>query len=197
MKKEIYTTWAPATTNASKAMISLLSCLESGKNAWIEIRKNGEQSIPIKKKNPELDNPFNWVMQFGVPRDTEAMEKHHYFNETERDLTYNWIACFGELKAVEEYQQHGTITKELFKGCGICHPVRIEDANYYRKNIVGDDYHYEYWMNYWRPKDNIPYWVVDDSIGDVFTICFTNEHVDKAESIRKAAQFMADYADTL
>ena len=192
---KVYTTWTEATKSASKAMMGLISCIESGRNAWIEIRKNGEQEYPIKIKNPALDNPFNWEMLYGVPRDEKEMMSHNFFNETEKDLTYNWIACFGEEKAIKEYQNNGTITKELFTGTGICHPVRIKDANFYRKNILGDDYEYGYWATYWKPKKGIPYLVVDESIGYVFTICFTNEAVDKAEAIRKAAQFMLKYAD--
>lgn len=195
---KVYTTWTEATNNASKAMIGLLSCIESGRNAWIEIRKNGEQSYPIKIKNPALDNPFNWEMSYGIPRNENDMLNHSYFNETERDLTYNWMACFGEKKAIEEYQKNGTISKELFNGTGICHPVRIKDANFYRKNIIGDNYEYGYWVTYWKPKKNIPYWIVDESIGDVFTICFNDDIiVDKAEAIRKAAEFMLAYANEI
>lgn len=93
---------------------------------------------------------------------------YKYFNDTEKDLTYNWIACFGS-----------------------------EDANYYRKNIIGDNYNYNYWTTYWRPRTNIPYWIVDDNVGDVFTICFNDEVVDKAKTIKKTAQFMMEYADKI
>ena len=60
------TTWTQATTNPSEIMLGLVSCLESGKNAWIEIRKNGDQAYPVMKKNPALENPFNWEMNFVV-----------------------------------------------------------------------------------------------------------------------------------
>mgnify|MGYP001635344188 CR=1 FL=1 len=194
---KVYTTWTEATNNASKAMMGLISCIESGRNAWIEVRKNGEQSYPIKIKNPALENPFNWEMNYGIPRNEKDLHNYNYFNETERDLTYNWIACFGEKKAIEEYQNNGIISKELFNGIGICHPVRIKDANFYRKNILGDNYEYGYWTTYWKPKNNIPYWVVDESIGNVFTICFNDEIVDKAEAVRKSAQFMMKYANKI
>lgn len=192
---KVYTTWSEATTNANKAMMQLVSCIESGKNAWIEIRKNGEQEYPIKKKNPELDNPFNWDMMYGAPRNESEMMNYKYFNDTQKDLTYNWTACFGEKNAIKEYQSNGKITKELFNGMGICHPVRIKDANFYRKNIVGDNYEYGYWVTYWKPKKNIPYWIVDDSIGEVFTICFNEEAVNKKEAIKRAAQFIMEYAN--
>lgn len=195
---KVYTTWTEATNNANKAMMGLISCVDSGRNAWIEVRKNGEQEHPIKKKNPELDNPFNWEMAYGVPRNEKEMMNHNYFNDTEKDLTYNWTACFGEKEAIKEYQNNGTITKELFNGIGVCHPVRIKDVVFYRRNIVGENnYEYDYWTTYWKPKKEIPYWVVDDSIGDVFTICFDDKEVDKADAIRKAALFMLEYADSI
>ena len=103
---KVYTTWAEATNNASKAMMGLISCIESGKNAWIEVRRNGDQAYPIKIKNPALDDPYNWEMNYGVPKNENDFLNDHYFNETEKDLTYNWIACFGEKEAIEEYQKN-------------------------------------------------------------------------------------------
>ena len=194
--KETYANWTEATNNPNKAIIGLVSCLESGKNAWIEIRKNGEQDYPLKIKNPALENPFNWEMMYGVPRNEKEMMNHKYFNDTEKDLTYNWTACYGEAKAIEEYQKNGTITKEMFNGMGICHPVRIKDANFYRKNILGDNYEYGYWVTYWRAKKDIPYYIVDESIGNVFTICYNDELCDRSEAMKKAAQFMMKYAET-
>ena len=194
--KETYTNWTEATNNPNKAIIGLVSCLESGKNAWIEIRKNGEQDYPLKIKNPALENPFNWEMMYGVPRNEKEMMNHKYFNDTEKDLTYNWTACYGEAKAIEEYQKNGTITKEMFNGMGICHPVRIKDANFYRKNILGDNYEYGYWVTYWRAKKDIPYYIVDESVGNVFTICYNDELCDRSEAMKKAAQFMMEYAET-
>ena len=194
--KETYANWTEATNNPNKAIIGLVSCLESGKNAWIEIRKNGEQDYPLKIKNPALENPFNWEMMYGVPRNEKEMMNHKYFNDTEKDLTYNWTACYGEAKAIEEYQKNGTITKEMFNGMGICHPVRIKDANFYRKNILGDNYEYGYWVTYWRAKKDIPYYIVDESIGNVFTICYNDELCDRSEAMKRAAQFMMKYAET-
>lgn len=194
---EVYTSWTKATTNANVAMIGLMSCIESGHNAWIEIRKNGEQSFPIKIKNPKLENPFNWTMSYGVPRNEYDLLNYNYFNDTEKDLTFNWIACYGERNSIYEYQKNGIISEGMFQGKGICHPVKIKDANFYRKNILGDNYKYDYWVTHWKPKDNIAYWVVDESIGDVFTICFDNKTINKSESIKKAAQFLMVYANRL
>ena len=192
---KVYTNWTVATNNASRAMMGLISCAESGKNAWIEARKNGDQAYPIMIKNPELDNPFNWQASYGVPRNEAELLSKKYFNETEKDLTYNWVACFGEEEAMRDYQINGIISEKMFLGIGTCHPVRIKDANFYRKNILKDNYEYDYWVTHWKPKDNIPYFVVDKSIGDVFTICYDNDTVCKAEVIKKAAMFLMDYAN--
>lgn len=194
---EIYTNWTTATVNPYEAVMGLLSCLNAGKNAWIERRPNGSQGLPIMKKNPELDNPFNWEMLYGAPRNEEEMKKHNYFNETEKDMTYNWTACFGEKEAIEEYQKSRTVTEGMFKGIGICHPVRIEDADYYRKEILKDGYKHGYWVTWWKPKDSIPRYVVDDSIRDVFVICYNDGPVNKKAAAENAARFLMDYADTL
>lgn len=58
-------------------------------------------------------------------------------------------------------------------------------------------YEYGYWVTFWKPKDDIPYWIADENIGDVFTICFNDEAVDKKEAVRRAAQFMMEYAEKI
>ncbi len=191
----ICTNWTEATNNPSKAMLGLISCLESGYNAWIELRKNGEQDYPIKIKNPMLDNPFNWTMSYGVPRNEKDMMNYNYFNDTEKDLTYNWVACFGKEESIIQYQEHGLITKDLCLGMGRCHPVRIKDANKYRIEIIGDNYQYNYWVTYWKPSESIQYWAVDETQGDVFTICYNNEEYDKSAAMKKAADFLYQYSN--
>lgn len=195
-EKKVSTNWTSATTEPEKALLGLVSCLEAGKNAWIEIRKNGDQAFPIMKSNPKLDNPFNWEMMYGTPRNIIELEKHKYFNETEKDLTYNWTCCYGEAAAIEEYQKTGKISAGMFKGIGIGHPVKIQDVNAYRKQI-GKPCDHSYWATFWKPKEGISYKIVDESIGDVFTICFDEEPVDKIEALRKAGRFLQDYADYL
>lgn len=192
---KIHTDWSEATTNVNKAMMALLSCLETGKNAWIELRKNGDQAYPVRRRNPALDDPFNWTMAYGVPKMNDG--DHVYFNDTERDLTENWIATFGTEEAVVAYRKDRTISKDLFRGIGLEYPVRIADANRYRREIKGDGYEYGYWRVCWKPKVGIPYWVADGSVGDVFTVCYTDEPVDRKTAVRRAAEFLADYAERL
>lgn len=145
----VHTGWMPATTDPTEAMLGLTSCLQAGLNAWIETRKNGDQKFPIVMKNPALDNPFNWTMSYGTVRDNDDLEKYRYFNDTERDLTYNWTAGFGDLWAITEYRQTGAIREGLLKGAGICFPIRIADAERYRREIARDNYaNYHYFVTY-------------------------------------------------
>lgn len=197
MEHNVYTGWTHATKDINEAILGLVSCMEAGYNAWIERRANGDQEFPIMKVNPELDNPFNWVMAYGAPRNEEAMEEHEYLNATEKDLTYNWTACFGDHAAVEEYKKTGKIMEGLIHGTGEQVAVRIEDADRYRREITGDGYTYGYYVTYWKPKDGISTRVVDDSIGDVFTVCYTKGPVDRKTALEKAAAFLLDYAATL
>ena len=89
-----HTGWRKATTDPNEAMIGLVSCLECGYNAWIELRANGDQELPVMKKNPVLDDPFNWVLYYETMAGQKELETHPYFNDTEKDLTHNWIAAF-------------------------------------------------------------------------------------------------------
>lgn len=192
---EVNTSWTHATTNVSKAMIGLVSCLEAGKNAWIEVRKNGDQKYPIMRVNPLLDDPFNWTMNYGTIRNEKELEKHQFINETEKDLTYNWTSVFSTKDAIEEYKKNRTVTKELIFDGGICCPVRIEDANAYRRDVVHDNCDYRYWMTFWKPKDGIPTYVVDDNVDDVFVVCYSDSPVNKKEAAKYAALFFKGYAD--
>jgi hypothetical protein len=188
-----YTNWTNATTDINKAMIGLISCLDAGYNAWIEIQTNGNQDYPIRIKNPELDKPENWTGSIGIPRPTGNFIDEKFFNETEKDLTQNWIALFGDKEAADNYYKTGVVSKAQLKGMGYCHAVKISDANKLRT----DGYEYGYWAERWKPRDNIPYWVVDKSIDKVFVICYNKESVNRADSLIKAGEFLIEYANTL
>lgn len=194
---KIKTSWTRATTNPNEAMIALTACLASGKNAWIEVLKNGDQEFPIMKKNPALEDPFNWTMSYGEPRNEQQLKETSFFNEIEKDLTYNWTSCYGTKEAAEEYQKNGRIMEGLILGGETECPVRIEDANRYRKEITGDNYKYNYWVTRWKAKDGIPYYIVDEDIGDVFTICYKNEPVNIKEALTKVAHYLLAYKKIL
>lgn len=184
-----YTSWTEATISPWQALIGLTSCLNSGKNAWIEIQKNGEQDYPVKIKNPALNNPFNWTMMYGLPRNEKQMSEHPYYNETEKDLTYNWEAAFATKESAEEYITTGKPTKGLLKGMGTCIPVKIKDL----ESIRDDGYKYGAWITFWKPKDEIPYWI-PDKIDKVYVVCFNDEPYDKENALVKAANFLLEIA---
>ena len=179
------TNWTTATTSPTEAMLGLLSCLESGRNCWIEIQENGKQDYPIKEKNPALNDPFNWTMSYGVPRSKKYMAGRHYFNETERDLTENWSATFAEENASKIYIETGKATKGLLKSMGVCTPVRNKDLETLRE----DGYKYGYWVTIWKPKDNVPYWI-PAKINFVFVICSNDEKPEKDRILKKCAEFL-------
>lgn len=195
MNNKVLTNWTQATTNLTKALMGLTACIENGNNAWIEIRKNGDQEFPIKKKNPLLDNPFNWTSYVGVPKNEKELSEKTYFNKTEEDLTYNWTSAFGTKDAIKAYQDSNKLSKDLLLSGGINHPIKICDAQKIRSQT--DNYEYGYWVYYWKPKDNIPYLITDDEISEVFTVCYTKEVVDKKEALKKAAEFLLSYSSMI
>lgn len=195
---ETNTGWMHATTDVNEALAGLMSCLDAGLNAWIEARDNGDQDLPVMKVNPELDDPFNWVMAYGTVRNEDEMKTHRYLNDTERDLTNNWTAGFGDPAAIKKYREDGEITEGLLKSAGVNFPIRIEDAVKYRAQFMKDGYtNYKYFVTYWKPKKNIRPYVVDDSVGRVFVVCYNKEPVDKKDAMRKAAGFLLACADDL
>lgn len=197
-----YTNWCKATENPYEAIANLISCLNSGKNAWIEYQKNGEQEYPLVIKNPALENPHNWtssVMCCGGRDDSVP-----FFNETLKDLAKNWINVFScSEKAVKAYEEKGKVTKGLIRlatdrvyetyKCN----VRKKDATRYRKEFVGDDYDYEKMVGYhlWEPKEGIPYYIPDPNIDKVFVVCYNCEPVDIKKSLRSAAEFLLNIAN--
>lgn len=200
---ESKTSWINATTNPSEAIIGLVSCLNCGNNAWIEVRKNGDQDYPMMMKNPLLDVPFNWEMSYGEPKSERRIKEcdlfASFFNETQKDLTLNWTECVSTKEAAEEYQKNGNVIEGLVlasNGTVRC-PVRIKDANAYRRDITKDNYKYDYWMIHWKPKPDISMLVLDENVSDVFVICYNDEPVNMKESLMRAAHFMTAYADML
>lgn len=194
---EIKTGWTHATKDPHIAMICLLGCLNSGKNAWIELRDNGDQEFPIMIPNPVLDDPFKWQFSYGTPTNKEDIEKHQFLNETERDLTLNWVSVMGTPEAVAAYQKDRTIIEGLILGGSVSCPVRREDANRYRAEVTGDNYQYGLMTDWWKPLEGIPYYIPDPSLGKVFTVCYDDETVDMKFACRRAAEFLTEYEKTL
>lgn len=189
----VRTDWSKATTDIMIAMNSLMSAIEAGFQAWIEIRKNGDQKFPINIKNPELDNPFNWTMLFDTYKKPDCNE--NYFNETEKELTLNWTYVYGTEDAVEEYRKTGNVTEKLLNGKVFC-PIRKKDIEkYYLKN--GKEY-FNPMTTKWVSNPSAPYYIPDETIESVFVICTESdpkEKFSKAELIKKAGEFLIAYAE--
>ena len=178
------TNWTKATTNPYIALAGLMSAMQSNKHAWIEKRNNGDQDFPIMIGNPLLDIPFNWTMSYGVPQEPQFDEK--FFNDTEKDLTLNWTAVFGEADAIADYQKNGVVSEGLTKRMGICNPIRKSDFLILRPDMEGCNL----WTTYWKPKDKIPYNIVDPSIKSVYVVCTDDTSVDGVEALENLKFFV-------
>ncbi|MCD8083925.1 MAG: hypothetical protein LUE86_10550 [Clostridiales bacterium] len=199
--KTVKTNWIKATTDPRKAMAGLMVCLETRKNAWSEVRENGDQEYPIMMVSPELNNPFNWTMAYGTYGKVTGIEMR-FCNETEQSLFYDWIYGYGTKEAVELYQKDGTIMEGLLLGCDIGTPVRRKDAQSYRDQYIKDGYIYKKpstddatWHTIWKPKDGIKAKIVDPSVGKVFTICYDDGDFDRVNCMRRASEFFHEVAE--
>lgn len=187
--------YSQPTTSLETAIIKFMNAMEGNLNVELKVCDNAKVQFPITVKNPELNNPFNWTMEYGSLRNHKE-EFANYFNETQKDLTLNWVAAYGEKQAIEAYQKDGTISKGLMKGTGYCHPIRIEDANWYREHIIKDNHKYGTFVTHWAPKDNIPYYVPDPSVKKCYAVCYREEEMqDKTDILKTFGQFIIDHAD--
>lgn len=193
---KVCTNWCHAVKDPQVAMMNLIHCLNAGHNAWLELRENGDQYYPIMIVNPVLDDPFNWTFSYGSVRNDAEITAHDFLNVTERDLTMHWVNAMGTEKAVEAYKKDGTVMEGLIMGGGISCPVKIEDANRYRRDITGDSYKYDYFANWWKPAEGVPSHIPDPNAGKVFTVCYDNSPVDVKASCERAARYLMDYAAT-
>ncbi len=76
------------TSNPFKALKMLFIALHFGYYARIEFQWNGLQDVPIRFKNPLLDNEENWQVFNEVEMSwEEVVAKNNFFNETEKRLT--------------------------------------------------------------------------------------------------------------
>lgn len=200
MNKEKMNQWATATTDMSYALIDLMNCIYSGYNAWISIEKNGEQEYPIKCVNPELNDPFNWTSSYG----TIGHMQNEFINDTQKDLTENWIEVISTEMAANAYKSERKLLPGLINSNTLEKtvriPVRKEDANKYRATVSKDNYTYEIWNYSWKPKEGIPYYIVDDTIDLVYVVRYSSEKFTKTEianSLRNTASLLNHYADEI
>ena len=132
---EKYTSWTEATLNPFKAVKGLVSCLQSGRNAWIERQENGKQDFPLVENNPDLSDISNWTSSgaYGC-RDWEAekkkIEADAKMHPTAKKLKLEYTTAFGTEK---EYQKYLKTGKVKFRGIGKCYFVKYEDLVKTRK----------------------------------------------------------------
>lgn len=69
----VKTDWARATTSLEEAIAGFFDCIGFGYDAWVEVQKNGQQTCPVVKKNPKLNDPFSWTFSYRVPRDEKKV----------------------------------------------------------------------------------------------------------------------------
>lgn len=193
------TQWSKATTSIGEAMLSLMNCLHLGYDAYIAVENNGDQEFPVVKKNPELENPFNWESMYGTIGESA---KKDYFNNTEKELGKNWVEVFATQEAADAYKKDRTLLPGLILGNGnVKIPVRKEDANRYREQIVKDGCKYDIWNHEWQAKKGIPYYIVDDSVKKVFVVYHKQDssltEYNLVETVKKAADVLLTYADQL
>lgn len=194
--------WTTATTSIEKAISGLLSALASKRNAWIEIQKNGEQSNPIKRKNPQLDNPFNWSLECQYIAADDYPKMEDFFNATEKDLHENWTGgYFRDAKSREHYIKTGEILPDTLTQAGISCPVRVVDWLKTRPDLDPNSLPMKNWRAIWGPlkypAPGIPYWVTDDRIGDVFVVMTDSSPLVRAHAMRRLAKFLENHAEDL
>lgn len=85
----------------------------------------------------------------------------------------------------------------LIMGGSVSCPVKIEDANRYRREITGDNYKYSYFADWWKPADGIATYIPDPSVGKVFVVCYDDSTFNMRKACERAADFLRDYAARL
>lgn len=193
------TQWSKAITSIGEAMLSLMNCLHYGYNAYIAVKKNGNQEFPVVKKNPELENPFNWESAYGTIGKDVGKDS---FNSMEKELRENWIEVFSTQEAAAAYKKDRTLLPGLILGNGsVKLPVRKEDANRYRKEVIKDNYNYDIWSHMWKAKEGIPYYILDETVKNVFVVYYKKENAltenDLVARVKEAADVLLTYADQL
>ena len=166
------TNYTDATIHKKVAMMGLVSALDRGFKAWIEIRNNKDCVYPYLKPNPNIgyqDYEGRWSYN--------TVYSHNVTDTIEKDLIENWAYTFAKKEARELYINEGIVTEGLDFGIGICTNVKISDLNKLREGR-GETFikagHVQWTL---KVKRN----VVDDSIGNVFVVCTYSHKLDSED----------------
>ena len=194
--------WTGATQNIQDAISGVFSALGSDRNAWAEIQRNGEQDNPIKRKNPALDDPFNWSLQCTYGPGKDEPPRTAFFNATEKDLYANWTGrYFKDQEACDHYVKTGEILPGSLKNGGVSCPVRVVDWLKTRPELDPDNWPCMDWRTIWGPRKypapEIPYWIVDERIDSVFVVMTDNTPAVRAHVLRRLAAFIDQHAEEI
>lgn len=180
--------WTQATTELEQAILGVLSCRKAGYKAWIEIANNADVPFPIQIKNPALNDPESWTMSYGIPKPAPKDEQESFFNDTEKDLYYNYDYSFRRYRCEKGHIHFEK--KQLFANvkcpkCGkessqFCGPVKLKDP------------HSRTWITIWQAKKDVPYWIPDPKISDVYVIAHDTDKtaLDEKQCLLEIADFI-------
>ena len=193
--------WTGATQNIQKAIDGVFSAL-NGQNAWIEIQQNGEQDYPVKRKNPALDDPFQWSLQCTYGAGKDEPPKTDFFNATEKDLHANWTGrYFKDEAARDHYVKTGEILPDSLTNGGVSCPVRVVDWLTTRPDLDPDNLPCKDWCAIWGPRKypapEVPYWIVDERIDSVFVVMTDNTPPVRAHVLRRMAAFLDQHSEAI
>ena len=176
MKKN--TNWSKATTNLFEAIKSLLSALQAGKIAHLEIMKNEDVAYPIKVKNPETLKMENWTMMFGLPKQNDQVD---FWNETERYLVQECYHTYTTPEAIRLFEEEGLITEDLLKSGGAEYMIPFDIAREIRLAQDGYDLATNVWARgtHYCIKDDVERWVLDPSVKWVFVVVIEEDQTLK------------------
>ena len=144
------TNWSSPYKNYFSALVSLSRALSSGYNAVLVKMWNEETAFPIK------ETPKNKISDY-KSTGSYYMSKTEILNSNATDyvkyLKLNYTDAFGTKEAIETYEKTGKLSKDNFRGMGICHLVKITDKIDFYKSI-NDIEMVKYWESHIVERNN-------------------------------------------
>lgn len=130
------TNWTEATRNPFKAISSLISCLQAGRNAWLELQENGNQEYPLREKLiKESTDPCAWdcacqpFAQDWEERKEVILTSDSYSPMQKKFMT-EYTSVFGSQEQYDNYLKTGDAD---FRGIGRQYLIKYDDLARKRK----------------------------------------------------------------
>ncbi len=199
---KVNTSWSQASENIYQALAALFHAVDSGKNAWLELRKNGDQDYPVMIPNPDLDLIENWQELYVTTR-TEEAEKDllsKVLNDTERDLIQNYTTLQVTEDEAKQYRELGVLTAKMLKANSdstVRITVPIEKANEARRTHFNDHFDYSFFVSAWEAMPGIPYQIPDPNLPFVFTVCTDDNEPNLLWTLEQTERLLHDYRKML